>query len=243
MLLLSLALPVIGQENSIREEGQVFRVVLDPRFRTTVSSKVASTVTKITKEMGDTFRKGEVLIRLDDELFRAMEKKARFLLERAKALLSAKEVLYKDNVASAFELKDAQAGVAVAELDFIKAQQDLADCNIRTPYPGHIELVHVHDHELVQVGEPLIEIVNDQTLLAKILVPSSYYNKLETGQVLYVDVKETKQRVPAIITHIGAVIDASSSMMKIFAEINNNEGKLRAGMIGMTRLSQKEGVE
>lgn len=213
-----------------------FRIVLDPRHKTTLSSEISSSVKEINKEMGDSFQSGDLLIKLDDRIFRANYKKASFLLEKAKELLSAKQELYKDNVASTFELKAAQAEVAIAELDLETAKKELEACIIKAPYQGHIDNLLIYQHEIIQVGQPLIEIVNDKTLLAKLLLPSSYFNKIHVGKVLKIDLKETDFEVSAIITHIDAVIDPASSMFKVFAEIDNREGKLRAGMTGTTKV-------
>ncbi|SCA63672.1 Uncharacterized protein SCG7109_AV_00040 [Chlamydiales bacterium SCGC AG-110-M15] len=222
------------------EDGmsRAYRVVLAPRHTTILSAEIASSVRSISKEMGDRFNSGEVLIQLDDRLFKAKRNKARFLLERAQEQLSAKQQLYDDNVASAFELKDAEASEAVAELDMETADKELASCYIRSPYQGHVDKLLVNEHEIVQPGQPLIEIVDDKTLLAKLLIPSSYFNKIQQGQTLMIDIKETGSQAQAIVTHIGAVIDPASSMFKIYAEVNNHEGKFRSGMTGMTRIGQ-----
>lgn len=239
---LMMALVCLGQLPLLAREkptGRTYRVVLAPRHTTVLSAEVGTTVKSISKEMGDRFNKGETLIELDDRLFKAKQNKARFLLERAQEQLSAKQQLYDDNVSSAFELKDALAEEGIALLDLETADKELASCYIRAPYQGHVDKLLIAEHEIVQQGEPLIEIVDDKTLLAKLLIPSTYFNKIHTGKVLYIDVKETGTQAKAIVTHIGAVIDPASSMFKIFAEVNNHEGKFRSGMTGMTHFDEE----
>ena len=54
-----------GQDNypgTERSTKQEFRVVLAPRYTTTLSAQVSSSVKRIGKEMGDSFDTGEVLI-------------------------------------------------------------------------------------------------------------------------------------------------------------------------------------
>lgn len=215
-----------------------FRVVLDPRQSTTISAQINSSVMEIPKEMGDPFHPGDTLIKLDNAVFRATHKKAQFLLERAQEQLSAKKQLFEDNVASAFELKNAQAEAASAEADFITAAEQLNHCLIKAPYAGHVENLLINEHEVIQPGQPLLEIVNDKTLLAKLLIPSYYFDKITLGETLEIQLKETNSSVEAIVTHIGAVIDPASSMMKVFAEVDNRNGQLRAGMTGTTNLEK-----
>jgi membrane fusion protein, multidrug efflux system len=217
-------------------EKEVFRVVLEPRDRTVLSSEVTTKVKKISKEMGDHFDTNEILIHLDKTIFQATHKKAMIIHERAEEQFSAKKELFEDNIASSFELKDAQASLAIAEADVKTAKKELDSCDIRAPYEGHLDNLLVNEHEMVQQGQPLVEIVNDKSLLAKLLIPSKYFDALQTGETLYIHVKETQTTVPAIVTHIGAVLDPASSMLKIFAEIDNSKGELRAGMIGTTEI-------
>jgi membrane fusion protein, multidrug efflux system len=213
-----------------------FRVVLDPRQQTTLSAEVTSTIKEISREMGDAFNSGDVIIRLEDRIFRAIHKKNKFLLQRAQEQLSAKRELFEDNVASAFELKNAQAELAVAEADLETARKELDACTIVAPYHGHIDDILVSTFESIQSGQPVVEIVNDKTLLAKLLVPSYYFDKIKLGQTLTISLKEVEGDIPGIITHIGAVIDPASSMFKVFAEIDNRDASLRAGMTGKTSL-------
>lgn len=215
-----------------------FRVVLDPRHQATLSAEIASSVKEIAKEMGDYFQAGDLLIRLDETVFRAKHKRAKFMLERAQEQLAAKKQLFEDNVASSFELKAAQADLAQAELELTTATKDLQACFIKAPYEGHLQKVLTNKHEVVQIGQPLIEVVQDRTLLAKLLVPSEYYDQIKIGKSLRLHLKETSMQVDAIVTHIGAVIDPASSMIQIFAEVDNYEGKLRAGMTGTTKLEK-----
>ena len=195
---------------------QEFRVVLDPRHQATLSAEIASSVKEISKEMGDYFQSGDLLIKLEPSIFRAKHKRAKFMLERAQEQLAAKQQLYKDNVASSFELKAAQAELAQAELELTTASKDLQSCFIKAPFEGHLQKVLVNEHEIVQIGQPLIEVVQDRTLLAKLLVPSEYYDQISIGKNLQLHLKETSKTVDAIVTHIGAVIDPASSMIQIF---------------------------
>lgn len=225
-----------GLEENHLQSLKEFRVVLDPRYTATLSAEVTSSVREITKEMGDSFKAGNLLIKLDDILFQAAHKKSQFMLERAEEQLSAKEQLYKDNVASSFELKAAQADLASAEMELTIARKNLKSCSIKAPYQGRLKKVMVNKHEVIQMGQPLIKIVQDNTLLAKLLIPSDYYDKVKIGETLELKLKEINFPVKAIISHIGAVIDPASSMMQIFAEVDNYEGKLRAGMTGTTSI-------
>jgi membrane fusion protein, multidrug efflux system len=227
---------------SFASENQTYRVVLAPRSSATLSSGVTSVVKSIPKELGQSFEKGDVLVLLDDTVFLADQLKTQSILERSEAQLSAKQELFKDDVASLLELKDAEAQVASSQAEVALAKQRLESCRITAPYSGRISNVFMSSHEMVQAGQELVKIVDDRMLLAKMLVPSNEYKGLNLGQSISIHVHETEVSVSGKISHIGASIDPASSMIKVYAEVINNQDVLRSGMIGTTSISSQETV-
>ena len=226
-------------ESTAVVEKQTFRVVLAPRDIAVLSSRVHSVVNSISKRMGQSFDKNEVLVQMDDSIYKAEKKRSEAILEKGLAKLKAQEELFSDNVASTFELKEAQAEVATAEAELATAELNLQACRIKAPYTGRIVRIIIHEHEIVQPGQELVEVVDDKVLLAKLLIPSTYFNQLSLGQELQIHVSETGVDVPAYVSHIGSVIDPASSMIQIYAEVKNDNGELRAGMIGTTELDKQ----
>lgn len=224
------------------------RVILAPRHRTILSnqistpilsSQVSSPVKKIYKRMGEYFFKGELLIEIDDTIFVANLEKGKAVVDRARALLDARQQLYKDQISSYLDLKEAEAVAATSEAELVLAQQQLDGAYVRAPYNGRVVALSIEEFELPQPGQPLIEIVDLETLLAKLLVPSAYLNDLFIGKVLQVNVKEAGVTVDAKIIRIGSVIDPSSSTIAVDAEVENLDGKLVPGMIGTTTIGTK----
>ena len=210
----------------------VFQVTIDPRHRTSLTAEVASPVTKIYKKMGDDFKKGEILIQLNDVIFKSNLNKAEASLEKAKTELDAKKQLFHDNVASLFELKDGEANVATAEADKALAQRNLDGTTILGPYDGKVVTVYVEEYETPQLGAKLIDVVDDKVLIVKFLVPSSLLPKLKVGLPYQIKINETGEKISAKISRIGAVIDPSSGTVKIESDIDNAQGQLKAGMTG-----------
>jgi multidrug resistance efflux pump len=138
---------------------------------------------------------------------------------------------------SAKELIDAERGVALA-----RGQRDLAidewqACAIRAPYAGRTARVLINEHEFVQRGTPLIEVVDDTVLLARFLLPSALFRSVGVGRKLELHINETATTVEATVSHVAAVLDAASVTVEVYAEVDNAGGKLRAGMNGTLQLA------
>lgn len=227
-----------------RSEEEPLRVILAAYQRTILSaqistpvltSQVSAAVTAIYKRMGESFKKGDVLITLDETVYDANLLNAQAILDRARVVLRAREELYRDKIASLVDLKDAQAAVANGIAQLALAQNQVDSSIVKAPYDGKVVSLNVEVYELPQPGQPLIEIIQTDPLLAKILVPAKYLNDLEIGKILVVHL-EMGASVDAKIIRIGSVIDPASSTIAVDAEVENHEGRLMPGMIGTTRI-------
>lgn len=182
--------------------------------------------------MGDAFNKGDTLMTLDDEIFRFNLQKEQAILARAKAELNAQQQLYDDKAASLLEFREAQAKLKIAEADVARASKDLASCTLVGPYQGTVQDILVQEFEHVEPGKPLIDILDDHVLVAKLLVPSRIGINLKAGQILNIFIADARATFAAKITHIAPGIDAASNLLKVDSEITNDQKQLRPGMIG-----------
>jgi len=210
-----------------------YRAVLEPISRTMLSAEVESTVTAINKRMGESFEKDDVLITLKDTIFVANYTKAKALAVKAKADYEAKEQLYRDKVVTHFEFREAQASLAMAEADLILAREGYEAAFIKAPYNGKVVDIYVREFERVQAGVNVIEILDDNILIAKLLLPEELIQQIQVGTEIELVIEETGSKHQAKIVRVGAVIDPVSSLFKVEAEIDNLSHQLRAGMEGM----------
>lgn len=220
--------------------AESFRVVLEPLRRTALSAEITSTVTTIPKRMGEMFKKNEILMTLDDQVYKSNHLKMLAILERAKAELSAQKRLYANRSASLLELREAEAKLAAAQADLTQATKELKACTLLAPYAGEVQDVHVEEFERVEPGKPLIEIQDSQTLVAKLLVPSRVGLSIKVGQKLKIFIPEVQANYTAVVTHVAPGIDPSSSLIKIDSEIDNTNRSLRSGMIGALEITSDE---
>lgn len=228
------------EEKASEYPVEMYQVILDPLYRTLLSAQIQSPVEKIYKRMGDSFNKGDILIQLDDTVYKSNLNEAEKSLNKAQVELDGKEQLFHDNVASLFELKDAEAKLAKAKAELSIAKRDLNATTIKAPYDGKVVSVNIEEHELPQAGKDLMEVVYDKILLAKMLLPASMLKDIHLGQPFTIYINELNKRITAKILRIGAVIDPSSSTIKIEAEINNRDELIKPGMTGKADFDNTE---
>lgn len=223
------------------KENQNILVVLCPFKRAVLSAEVSSTINKIHHEMGERFKKNTPLIDFNSSVYAADREKADALLLSAEAVYKTNSKLYQQRSVSNIDFAKAKADRKIAKVNVAIAERKLKSCSACAPYDGRVVRVLVNENELVQQGQPLIEIVDDRILRAKFLVPSSLYGQIQTGQVLNVKIREIDMACECKITHISAVIESNTSTFQVFAEIDNSGNILRGGMTGEIVLKLSKG--
>lgn len=232
----------ISHQNSAEHAAQAevpregYSIVLDPYHITTLSAELPAEIIKVTKKIGDSVARGELLIEQDSRVYFATYEKAIAAVNKAQTILEGQRELYKENLASLFDLKEAEAGLATALADEAIAKKALDSTKTFAPYDGKVLSLFAEKFELPRNtrndNREMIQIIDDHILLGRLLLPSSLFGKIKIGQKVTIHVKETGTTISGEITRIAATIDPASSTIKVEVEINNEEGKLLSGMSG-----------
>jgi HlyD family secretion protein len=188
------------------------------RRRATVSSKVTGKVIEVNVEEGMAVREGQVLARLDDSTIRASLELARAQLEAARRAVPESEVrleearlnlgrrerLFKEQLATAADMDQAQAEVnsfiariaslreqiIVAERQVALQQTALDDMVIRAPFSGVALSKDAQPGEMVSpvsagggfTRTGISTIVDMRSLEVEVDVNESYINRVTAGQ-------------------------------------------------------------
>lgn len=219
----------------------LFRVVFEPYYRTSLSPVMLRPVENINFRMGDRFQKDDILIQLDPVQNKAMVEKAKAALVKAQSEYDSRKELYRRDLSSLFEYKDAEAALGLAKADLIVAQDNLHKTKIIAPYDGRVVDLYIEEGEYPKENTQVIEVIDDSIIRAKFLLPSRYLRYISVGSPVEIDVVELGRKVQGIVTRTGAVIDPTSSTIKIEAEIKNPRRDLIPGMTGFVTLKSLRG--
>jgi len=126
--------------------------------------------------------------------------------------------------------KIALIGVRAAELSV--AQQRLADTTILAPFDGLIQQRHIGPGTYLQVGDPVVTLVRTSTLRFRGTMPERHAHRLALGQQITLRFESDAPPQTAEITRISPGVDEMSRSLMFEAEVNNDAGKLRAGLFG-----------
>lgn len=226
------ALACIGSHNLSYAESAKAYALLSPKNQATLSSEINAKIIEIPVKDAENFKQGETLIQLDCRTFNAELQKA--VAEETSTEIGSESAhqLEELDSGSTVEVAEAKAAhhKAVAEVARLKAV--VSHCSIKAPYDGEVKNILVHSHEVVQPSQPLIEIVDNKHFEVKLFVPSPWLKWLKVGSSFQVHFDEIGQTFPAVVSKLGAQVDAASQTIKVYGNLEKTSPRLIAGMSG-----------
>ena len=221
------AAPVAGSS-----EGAEIRALVVAEREATISSQFAGRLTAVTKQVGDSFREGELLASFD-----CNERLSAVKAAQADVLGARETHLAKLKLQSLGAVSDLDVTMAAATAEKAQSQLELAKtqeryCVVVAPYSGKVVKVRAKAFESVSLGQPLLEIVNPASLRAQLFVPSNWIRWIKPGTPFSLVIDETGKSYPARVHKISGRVDGSSQTMEITGAFDHVPAQLLPGMIG-----------
>jgi len=178
---------------------------------------------------------------------------ARAKLERARQLFEQKPPLLSDqdfaDIETAYEvsqrdydvsLLQARADLAAARSrasEVANAQQRLDDTTIIAPTIGDkpsadrfaVSRRYVNNGSYVKEADRVFDLVADDPIKFRAMVPESYTNEVKIGQIVRVQVAGSKTAVEGKVSRTNPTIDSASRTFEVEALIANSDHRLRPG--------------
>ncbi len=179
-------------------------------------------------DRGANVDRNAVIVRLDER-----DRKAR--LAQAEATLRQREVEYQgrlklkgESYVSEAQLQEAIAQLETAKAELKRAQLDLEYMTIRAPFDGALQERHVEVGDFVKSGDPIARFVDNRRIIVTANVSEYDAGYVQTGQTAQAQLA-TGETVHGTIRYVAPVADEATRTFTVELEVDNSEGKLRAG--------------
>jgi len=205
-----------------------------------ISSEVEGKIAQLPLKEGDAFKRGQLLVGFDCDLYAAQLRKAQAAADSAAKVYAVNEKL--SALHSVGELDVARADAEAKEADAEGAYMSLmvSRCQVKAPFSGRVSKRVVSQYEYVQVGKPLLQIVDTEDLEVKLIVPSRWLRWLRVGTPLRVHIDDLDTDYAAGIVRVGARVDPVSQTVEVSARIKGHHAELLPGMSGWVRFPGHE---
>ena len=212
------------------EEVLRFSTNLEAENDVQVFSQAARIVTGLYVEEGDDVRKGQVLVRLQDDQQKTQVTRVESQLAKARREYERQENLFAQQLISEQVFNEATYDLEQLELALADAKRELGYTAVRAPISGTVtqRLVNVGDQ--ITVNQHLFDIVDFDSIVARIYVPEKSLPRLSPGQAahLYSDAFGGEPR-RGQVDRVAPLVDSRSGTVKVTIAIPRGE-ELLPGM-------------
>ena len=202
-----------------------------------VYAQASGLVRKVLAEEGDWVKEGQVLVELVDDELKLNETEAKLAFQKLQNQFNRKSEMFSRELLSKEEYEDLKINMEQARIRWERAKLSLAHAQARSPVEGVISNRLVKLGDRIGQSSKLYELVNMQSLIARVHVPGQGMRNLAVGQ----RAKVTTDFLPDTtftgrILRISPVVDPGSGTFKVTLELDTQSGGLRPGMFVNTHI-------
>ncbi len=207
-----------------------FSANLEAEDQVQVFSQAKRLVIDLKVEEGDRVRRNQVLLRLQDEEQRSAVQKVESQLAKAEREYKRQERLYQQELISEQAFNDSTYELNQLKISLEDAQRELGYTEVRAPIAGTITQRSVNLGDQVQIGQNLFEIVDFDSMVARIYVPEKHLGELSVGLSARLSAQASAdRRYTGRVERIAPIVDARSGTIKVTIDVGRQRG-LRPGM-------------
>lgn len=230
------------------EETRTFSGITKAEVESTLSFKVAGTVTERPVDVGTAVSTNQLVARLDPQDYRVSLQQAEAGLAQARAELRNAEAsyertrgLYENRNASRSDLDSARAaaesaaaGVTASERQREAARLQLSYTELRAPQECSVAETFVIANENVSAGQGVVRVNCGDCAEVTVSVSESYIARIRSGDEAEVVIGAIKQDpLPAVVTEVG--IASGGSAFAVTVALQGDCPEVRSGMAADVR--------
>ena len=219
---------------------------LAPNRIVVLSAQVAGILMHYDADVGTKVASGSSLAQLDTTDYTLALNAAKANLEAAQVKLAAvannfkralrllptqviTPELYEQSEAA---YKSSKAGVVQLEAMMAMAQRRLDKTTIAAPFNGYVTRRFVEQGQNVNIGDPIMQVADMQTMRVKIYINEFDYVHLDKDDSVTVTVEALSQAAPMAgrVDKIGIQADPQTNTFEVEILVDNLEFKLKAGL-------------
>lgn len=228
---------------------------LEPKVNMTVGAPMAEQIVETYVEEGQRVEQGQPLVRFKDEVVRAGANSARADVTtqrmqvsiavaestRAENLLREGAISPRDRDNAILGLNAARARQALSEAQLASAEDRLATSTLRAPAAGVVSKRYAQAGDRVDMGKPVVDIVDTRVLQLTASVPVEYVGDLRVGRPVSLRASQLDStRLTGRISRINPTADDATRQLRVYVDIPNGAGRLVGGMFVSGRVLLRE---
>ncbi|MEX0951016.1 MAG: efflux RND transporter periplasmic adaptor subunit [Gammaproteobacteria bacterium] len=201
-----------------------------------ITNEFAGLVDSIEFESGDVVEKGQLLVRLNDDVDRAQLAGLQSELRLAEVQFKRAEGLLSQRSVSQSDYDEAKARVDNARANLEAAQVTMDKKRIRAPFSGQLGIRQIDLGQYLAAGAQIVSLQSLDPIYVDYAVPERFLNDLQVGQAISISIQAyPEEQFSGTIQAIDPGIDVGTRSVVLRALLENNDQRLRPGMFAEVR--------
>lgn len=233
------------------ESGVRFTGELTPQQETGVNARFDGDIARVLVREGQEVRRGQALARFKprDVEDRARAADAEWLAakaglaaaqnadRRARRLLEAGAAAPSEQEAAQAALAAAEARLSLTEAARNLAREDAEKLDVPAPIGGRVSRVMVHDGDRPAVGDPLMTLVNTDTLELAATIPSEALGRAAIGAPIRFSTDAFPgEEFEGRVDRLGPTTEPGTRQVKVYTRVPNPDHRLVGGLFASGRI-------
>ena len=201
-----------------------------------LTAKTGGTVEVVYVKEGDAVKKGQLLVRLDDNIILNSMAEVKTSLAFATELFEKQKSLWEQKIGSEVQYLQAKNNKESLEGRLSTLREQLSMTKVTSPISGIVENVNIKQGELAAPGMPLVQVVNLSEFEIKATVAENYSMAIKNGTSVKLYFPDLKEEIDSEISFVGNVIDPINRTFNVVIRLKNPNIPIKPNMIVVVKV-------
>jgi RND family efflux transporter MFP subunit len=242
---LRLPIPVQALPAKVESIQQILGAsgTIEPSYPVVVTARVVARVLKVPVDEGVVVQPGELLARVDPELYQVALAKAQAEYDHAHKQLLRMESLATKDFASANDVELARVAEADALDALVNAKVNLSNTRVLSPAPAVVQKRFVNPGEMTKENEDLFELGVLDPVMMDAAVSEESLGYVYLGMTGEVSTDAFPGRTfKGTVARIDSVVSDVTRTFGVYIQLTNRDLRLKKGVTGYARLQSNRMV-
>lgn len=234
--------PVEISPPSIGTAVSVYRTTttLTPSSDANINARAGGVIREILREEGDDVKKGDVLLRMENDDQKLRLKRATQELDSAEREYSRLSLKKDGGVVSLNEWESAEKAYKTSKTEKEIAKLELSYTEIIAPFDGRVVWREVDLGTHVNESDLLYRMMAINPLLARVHIPSNRIGTLSRGAQVDISVETLEEPIQGIVELISPIVDPLTGTIKVTIRLDDYPEFVRPGdFVSVSLLTQQ----
>lgn len=222
-------------ESFIEVSGSV-----ESRKNVLVSAETQGLIEKIYVVEGEAVRRGQTLIRLDNEILMRSYEELKTNYELAETMYERQSNLWAQKIGTEMQYLEAKNRKEALENQIKTLRSQIEKTYIKAPFSGTIDELDAKLGQFAQPSVPLIRLVSLENLYIKAEVSEAYVGAIRKGDPTTVSFPSMNQEFETTISAIGQVINRDNRTFTVEVKVPDLPVMLKPNLVAVVKIKDFE---